>query len=76
MQTPNRDPRAKAIENAGQRVGIPVSPEHADLAATWGDSVYNSFDVVRSLNYQMHEPSNVFNPVVIEPNSDDEKEVQ
>ena len=62
-QRPKDNQRAEDIANAGGRVGIPISKEHAQLAATWGDSLYLAFDVVRAIDYQAHEPSNVFNPV-------------
>ena len=62
--------RAEDIANAGQRVGIPISGDHARIAAKWGDSLYSAFDVVRAIDYQSHEPSNVFNPVVADDCSD------
>ena len=63
-QLPKDDQRSEDIANAGGRVGIPISDDHAQLAAKWGDSLYLAFDVVRAIDYQAHEPSNVFNPVV------------
>ena len=63
-QRPKDNQRAEDIADAGARVGIPISEEHAQLAAKWGDSLYLAFDVVRAIDYQAHEPSNVFNPVV------------
>ena len=60
---PNASQRAEDIANAGGRVGIPISDDHVQLAAQWGDSLYQSANVVRAIDYQAHEPSNVFNPV-------------
>ena len=68
-QRPKDNQRAEDIANAGGRVGIPISDDHAQLAAKWGDSLYLAFDVVRSIDYQAHEPSNVFNPVVLSVDS-------
>ena len=65
MTEPTESQRAEDIANAGERVGIPISEENARLAAKSSDSLYNAIEVVRSLDYQDHEPSNVFNPVVL-----------
>ena len=71
MSEISEEQRAKHIATAGGRDGIPISEEHARLAAKAADSLYDSFEVVRSLEYQDHEPSNVFNPVVVEDGSDE-----
>ena len=55
-QRPKDNQRAEDIANAGGRVGIPISDDHAQLAAKWGDSLYLAFDVVRAIDYQDHEP--------------------
>lgn len=57
--------RAKDIYDAGQRLGIPISKDHAELVAKSSDSLYDAIDTVRSLEYQDHEPCNVFHPVVL-----------
>ncbi len=62
--------RAKDIYNAGQRLGIPISKYHAELVAKSSDSLYDAIDTVRSLEYQDHEPCNVFHPVVLTNGSD------
>ena len=59
------------ITEAGKRLGIPISDEHARLVARSSDSLFDAFEVVRSLDYQDHEPSNVFNPVVLTNASDE-----
>ena len=53
------------VADAGRRSGIPISDEHARLVAKSSDALFDAFEVVRSLDYQDHEPSNVFNPVVL-----------
>ena len=58
------------ITNAGQRLGIPVSEDHAKLVAKSSDSLFDAIDAVRSMDYQDHEPCNVFNPVVLADTSD------
>ena len=65
MTEPEENQRAEDIVSAGGRAGIPISEENARLAAKSSDSLYNAIEVVRSLDYQDHEPSNVFNPVVL-----------
>ena len=57
--------RAKDIYDAGQRLGIPISKDHAELVAKSSDSLCDAIDTVRSLEYQDHEPCNVFHPVVL-----------
>ena len=57
--------RAKNISNAGQRLGIPISDDHAQLIAKSSDSLYDAIATVRSLEYQDHEPCNVFQPVLL-----------
>ena len=71
MSETAKEQRAKDIATAGGRDGIPISEKHARLAAKAADSLHDSFEVVRSLEYQEHEPSNVFNPVVLEDGSDE-----
>lgn len=61
--------RAETIKANGIRVGIPVSDDHARLAATWGDPTLSAVDTVRSLDYQKHEPGAVFRPVVLPDDS-------
>ena len=58
------------IANAGQRVGIPISEDHAKLVAKSSDSLFDAIDAVRAMDYQDHEPCNVFNPVVLADASD------
>ncbi len=58
-------PSSEDIAEAGKRSGIPISDEHAKLVARSSDALIDAFKVVRSLDYQDHEPSNVFNPVVL-----------
>ncbi len=60
-----KDQRAKIIATGGELAGIPISEEHAKLAAKGSDALYAAFVVVRSIDYQDHEPSNVFHPVVL-----------
>lgn len=73
---PNTDEtqRAEDISNAGQRVGIPISEVHAELVAKSSDSLYDAIDTVRSLEYQDHEPCNVFHPVAFAGDSDKESD--
>ena len=65
MPNTKQTQRAEEISNAGKRVGIPISEDHAKLVAKSSDSLYDAIDIVRSLEYQDHEPSNVFHPVVL-----------
>ena len=58
------------IANTGQRVGIPVSEDHANLVAKSSDSLFDAIDAVRAMDYQDHEPCNVFNPVALADASD------
>ncbi len=61
--------RAETIRANGERVGIPVSEDHARLAAKWGDPTLSAIEVVRELDYQKHEPGAVFRPVVLSDES-------
>ena len=70
MTEPDENKRAEDIVRAGVRAGIPISEQNARLAAKSSDALYNAIEVVRSLEYQDHEPSNVFNPVVLGDGSD------
>ena len=74
MTEQDENRRAKDIMTAGGRAGIPISEENARLAAKSSDSLYNAFEVVRSLEYQDHEPSNVFNPVLLRDGSEEESD--
>ena len=67
-------PSSEKIAKAAQRSDIPISDEHAQLVAKTSDSLLDAIEVVRSLNYQDHEPSNVFNPVVISDGSEEGKD--
>ncbi len=58
-------PNPEEISNAGQRASIPISEDHAKLVAKSSDSLFDAIDTVRSMDYQDHEPCNVFNPVVL-----------
>ena len=71
MHDPTDRPTSHDIAERGQRSGIPISDEHAALVAKSSGALFDAFDVVRSLDYQDHEPSNVFNPVVISDASDE-----
>ena len=71
MTEQDENRRAKDIMTAGGRAGIPISEENARLAAKSSDSLDDAFEVVRSLEYQDHEPSNVFNPVVLGDGSEE-----
>jgi hypothetical protein len=62
--------RANDLVARGDRAGIPVTEDHARMAAKSSDSLYDAYDAVRSIDYQDHEPSNVFNPVVLDDASD------
>ena len=62
--------RAQDIADAAQRVGIPISEDHAELVAKSSDALYDAIDTVRSLEYQDHEPCNVFHPVVLVDEAD------
>ena len=64
-------PRSEDITNAGKHSGIPISDAHAGMVARSSDALFDAFEVVRSLDYQNHEPSNVFNPVVLTDASDE-----
>ena len=70
MPNTEQTQRTQDIRNAGQRVGIPISEDHAELVAKASDSLYDAIDTVRSLEYQDHEPCNVFHPVVLADRSD------
>ncbi len=70
MPNTEQNHRAEDIYNAGQRLGIPISKNHAELVAKSSDSLYDAIDTVRSLEYQDHEPCNVFHPVVLVDSSD------
>ena len=50
MTEQDENRRAKDIMTAGRRAGIPISEENARLAAKSSDSLYNAFEVVRSLD--------------------------
>ena len=65
MPNTEQTPRAEDTSNAAQRLGIPISKDHAELVAKSSDSLYDAIDIVRSLEYQGHEPCNVFHPVVL-----------
>ncbi len=67
-QTTNQQ-RAEEIADASRRVGIPISDDHALTAAKWGSSLQLASKVVRAIDYQDHEPCNVFNPVVLNDKS-------
>ena len=71
MTNPTHRPSPRDIAEAGERSGIPISEEHAQLVARSSDALFDAFDVVRSLDYQDHEPSNVFHPVVLADASDE-----
>ena len=66
--------RTEDFVAAGERAGIPISEEHARLAAKSSDSLVAAIEALRRLEYQDHEPSNVFNPVVLDGGSDDGNE--
>ena len=70
MPNTEQNHRAEDIYNAGQSLGIPISKNHAELVAKSSDSLYDAIDTVRSLEYQDHEPWNVFQPVVLVDSSD------
>ena len=65
MTKPTQHQNADEYADAGRRTGIPISGNHAMMAANSSDSLHDAIDLVRSLDYQDHEPSNVFNPVVL-----------
>ena len=71
MTEPTNLQRAKEIVDAAQLVGIPISRDHAQMVAKWGESFRPAVDVVRSIDYQDHEPCNVFNPVDLNPISEE-----
>ena len=71
MNDPTDRPTSQDIAEKGRRSGIPISDEHAALVAKSSDALFDAFDIVRSLDYQDHEPSNVFNPVVLADASDE-----
>lgn len=70
MPNTEQTQRSQYIFNAGQRLGIPISEDHAELVAKSSDSLYDAIDTVRSLEYQDHEPCNVFHPVTLANGSD------
>ena len=72
MPNTKQTQRAEDISNAGQRVGIPISEDHAELIARSSDSLYDAINTVRSLEYQAHEPCNVFHPVDLVDSSEKE----
>lgn len=61
---------AEYITNAGKRLGIPISDDHAELVAKSSDSLRDAIEAVRPLEYQDHEPCNVFHPVVLADSSE------
>ena len=71
MNDPTNRPTSEDIAETAERSGIPISNEHADLVAKSSDALLDAFEVVRNLDYQDHEPSNVFNPVVLTDASDE-----
>ena len=71
MTDPTSRPSSEDIAEKGQRSGIHISDEHAELVSRSSDALFDAFEVVRSLDYQGHEPSNVFNPVVLADASDE-----
>ena len=56
------DDEVRAIVDAGENVGIPVSEAHAELAAQWQDSLRASIQTVRNLEHGECEPLTVFRP--------------
>ena len=70
MPNTEKSQLAEHIANTGQRVGIPISADHANLVAKSSDSLFDAIDAVRAMDYQDHEPCNVFNPVVLADASD------
>ena len=70
MPNTEQPQRSQDIYDAGQRLGIPISEDHAELVAKSSDSLCDAIDTVRSLEYQDHEPCNVFHPVVLTDGSD------
>ncbi len=70
MPNTEKNHRAEHISNAAHRVGIPISEDHAQLVAKSSDALYDAIDTVRTLEYQDHEPCNVFHPVVFADGSD------
>ena len=71
MTDPTDRPSSEDVAEGGRRSGIPISDEHARLVAKSSDALFDAFEVVRSLDYQDHEPCNVFNPVVLTDASDE-----
>ena len=69
MLEPEELQRAEEIIKSGERTAIPISEKNAQLAAKWGDLLGPAVDVVRAIDYQAHEPANVFNPVVLDKGS-------
>ena len=66
MTEPEELQRAQEIIKSGERTAIPISDDNAQLAAKWGDLLGPAVEVVRAIDYQDHEPANVFNPVVLD----------
>ncbi|MYA59030.1 MAG: hypothetical protein F4X40_00525 [Chloroflexi bacterium] len=71
MADPKHRPSTDDIADAGELSGISISEAHAGMVAKSSDALFDAFEVVRSLDYQDHEPSNVFNPVVLTDASDE-----
>ena len=61
---------AKEIATFAERTNIPISDTHARLAAKSSDSLHVAYDVIRAIEYKDHEPSNIFQPVVWNDDSD------
>ncbi len=61
--------RVQAIKAIGDNVDIPISDDHARLAAKWHDPIFDAVAKVRALDYQNHEPGAVFRPVVLRDES-------
>ena len=65
----NKSTKRQSVEDysdAGRRAGIPISDQHASMAANSSDALHDAIALVRSLDYQDHEPCNIFNPVVLD----------
>ena len=71
MPNTEQTQRTQDIRNAGQRVRhTNIRGSRRKLVAKASDSLYDAIDTVRSLEYQDHEPCNVFHPVVLADRSD------
>ena len=53
------------LSDAAQSTGIPISENHVELVAKSSDALIAAIDTVRSLDYEDHEPCNVFHPVIL-----------